>query len=130
MATPNRSANGAARRKVIAQVKAEEDTCGICGRPVDKTLTWAWGQHGPRCKREGCAGCVPHPMRPEVDEIVPFSKGGSAIDRSNCRLTHRECNRRRGNGTTAPKAPALDAFPVSACWLDVMPSLYGVAGTP
>ena len=33
----------------------------------------------------------------EVDEIVPVSKGGSPIDRSNVAPAHRICNERRGN---------------------------------
>ena len=58
----------------------EESDCGICGQPVDKTLK------------------TPHPGSPEVDEIIPVSKGGSPYERANCRLTHRLCNGQRGNG--------------------------------
>ena len=77
----NRYANGHRRRQVRAQVLAEEDNCAICGLPVDKTLP------------AGLAGS------PEVDEIIPVSKGGSPYDRANCRLTCRRCNARRGNGS-------------------------------
>jgi 5-methylcytosine-specific restriction endonuclease McrA len=38
------------------------------------------------------------PESPEVDEIIPVSKGGDPYDRKNCRLTHRLCNQQRGNG--------------------------------
>ena len=76
-----RYANGHRRRQVRAQVLSEEDTCGICGRPVDKDLP---------------AG---DPWAAEVDEIQPVSKGGSPFKRENCRLSHRTCNQRRGNGT-------------------------------
>jgi 5-methylcytosine-specific restriction endonuclease McrA len=67
------------RRRVLA----EEDVCGICGEPVDKSL--------------------PHglPGSPEVDEIIPVSKGGSPFERANTRLVHRLCNQRRGNGDRA-----------------------------
>lgn len=83
MPSPNRNirtANGHRRRQLRAQVIAEEDHCGICGRPVDKELP-----HGT-------------PGSPEVDEILPVSRGGSPYDRSNCRLVHRLCNQKRGNG--------------------------------
>lgn len=116
MASPSASANGYRRRKLIAQVKAEEDTCHICGKPVDKTLTWWWGHHGPRCKGNGCPGCVPHPDRPEVDELIPRSKGGDPLDRTNCRLAHRHCNRERGNGTRRPKPPPANPWPLSNAW--------------
>lgn len=77
----NRYANGHRRRQVRRQVLAEETTCWLCGLPVDKTLR------------------TPDPGSPEVDEILPVSLGGSPIDRTNCRLSHRICNERRGNGT-------------------------------
>lgn len=78
-----RNANGHRRRQVRARVLAEESLCGICGLPVDKTIK------------------TPHPDSPEVDEIIPVSLGGSPTKRSNCRLTHRICNAKRGNGTSA-----------------------------
>src|SRR5690242_1453314 len=81
MATNPRRANGHRRDQVRARVLREEDTCWICGQPVDKTLHYL------------------NPGAPEVDEIVPVSLGGSPIDRTNCRLAHRLCNQRRGNGT-------------------------------
>ena len=77
----NRCGNGHRRRQVRAAVLAEETHCGICGLPVDVTLP---------------AG---QPGSPEVDEIIPASKGGSPYRRDNCRLTHRLCNARRGNGS-------------------------------
>ena len=71
------------RESVRNWVLSTQDTCGICGRPVDKTLgkvrqedgTYKW-----------------HPMSPVVDEIIPISKGGSPYDRDNCQLAHRICN--------------------------------------
>ena len=76
-----RVSNGHRRRQLRARVLREEDVCWLCNGTVDKTLP---------------AG---HPMAPEVDEIIPVSKGGSPYDRDNCRLTHRICNARRGNGS-------------------------------
>lgn len=63
------------RRKVFAT----QDTCGICGRPVDKTLP---------------AG---HPLAPELDEIIPVARGGSPYDFDNLQLTHRICNQKKGS---------------------------------
>jgi 5-methylcytosine-specific restriction endonuclease McrA len=82
-----RRTNGTQRNRVRRRVLLEETECWLCGQPVDTTL--------------------PHglPQSPEVDEVVPVSKGGSPYDRRNCRLAHRMCNQRRGN---------RDPFPVSA----------------
>ena len=76
-----RQANGHRRRALRARILREEHTCAICGQPVDKNLK------------------TPDPWSPEIDEITPISLGGDPLDRSNCRLTHRICNIRRGNGT-------------------------------
>ena len=90
MTNPRRS-NGHRRNKVRRRVLAEEDTCWLCGQPVDKTLHYL------------------EPGAPEVDEVVPVSLGGSPFDRNNCRLAHRLCNARRGNGTKQPKpAPQIE----------------------
>lgn len=111
--------NGAARRRVRARVLREEHICHLCGMPVDKTLTKLWGSHGPRCADPGCPGCTPHPMAPEIDEIVPVSRGGSPYDRANCRLSHRRCNNAAGDKTWTP-APttgqSMRSFPVSDAW--------------
>lgn len=86
MGNPRR-ANGHRRDQVRARVLREEDNCWLCGQPVDKTLP-------------------PHqPGSPEIDEIIPVSLGGSPIDRNNCRLSHRLCNVRRGNGTRTNRKP-------------------------
>jgi 5-methylcytosine-specific restriction endonuclease McrA len=78
-----RNANGHRRRQLRAKVLREEDDCWLCGLPVDKTLK------------------TPDPGSPEVDEIVPVSLGGDPLDRDNCRLAHRLCNIRRGDGQRA-----------------------------
>lgn len=85
-------ANGHRRRQLVKRVKREENTCALCDEPVDLTLTMSPDVHGPRCKGNGCRGCVPHPMRGEVDEDIPRSRGGSPYMRSNCHLMHRKCN--------------------------------------
>jgi len=105
---PRRS-NGSLRNKVTTRVKREEHICWLCGRAVDKTLGMTPGAHGKRCTNPECTGCVPHPMRAEVDEIKPVSKGGSPFDRANCRLSHRLCNQKRSNGD--PKAAQKQLTP-------------------
>lgn len=129
MASNPRRSNGSRRDKIRAQVLAEESDCALCGSPVDKSLTMDWGKHGPRCKGDGCPGCTPHPMRAEVDEIIPVSLGGSPTDRSNTRLTHRLCNQKRGNGTR-PQPMAVDAFPISNCWAGMFDTIAGVGSSP
>lgn len=85
--TNPRRANGTKRDRVRRQVLAQETHCWICGVEVDKTLP-------------------PYqPGSPEVDEIIPVSLGGSPFDRTNCRLSHRLCNVRRGNGTRLRTQP-------------------------
>lgn len=73
-----RQANGHRRRQVCARVYREEDLCGICGRPVDKTLPYIDPSTG-----------KPHPWAKTVDEIVPVTLGGDPFARANCRLAHR-----------------------------------------
>lgn len=51
-----------------------QDTCGICGQPIDKTLKW------------------PHPMCAVVDHIIPVSKGGHPSTIENLQLAHNSCN--------------------------------------
>ncbi|WP_394953237.1 HNH endonuclease [Scardovia wiggsiae] len=74
-----RSANGNRRRKLRARILATQNTCWICGKPVDKNLK------------------TPHPMSPEIDEIIPVSLGGSPYEYRNCRLAHRYCNQIKSN---------------------------------
>lgn len=79
-----RYANGAARRKVRARLKAEGRGCWICrafGRPdaIDYDLP------------------ARHPLAFEVDELIPVSKGGAVLEYGNLDATHRRCNEWRGN---------------------------------
>ena len=85
-----RYSNGHRRRSIRARLLATQDVCAICGRPIDKSLK------------------TPHPLSPEVDEIVPVSKGGDPLDMRNCRLVHRLCNQKRGN-----KASTSASLPVT-----------------
>ena len=76
-----------------------QDTCGICGREVDKTLP---------------AGS---PMSPELDEIIPVSRGGSPYDIDNLQLAHRTCNRRKGANMPGADLPDdINPTPNSSAW--------------
>ena len=92
MARNVRVSNGHRRRRLRAQVLAEEDMCWLCGQPVDKDLP---------------AG---HPMAPELDEVLPVSRGGSPYDRANVRLAHRLHNQQRGAGLKAVMRPRVADF--------------------
>ena len=86
MSNPRRT-NGHRRNQVRAKVLREEDVCWLCGELVDKALK------------------TPHPMSPEVDEVIPVRDGGDPLDRRNCRLAHRSCNVGRNRKT--PRAAPL-----------------------
>lgn len=60
------------------RILATQEVCGICGRPVDKSIKY------------------PHPMSPTVDHIIPIAHGGSS-DISNLQLAHRCCNRAKSD---------------------------------
>lgn len=101
MTTPAHNANGARRRALVKRVKAEENDCALCDQHVDKTLLYIAGEHGKRCPTSHCTGCMPDPMRGEVDEDIPRARGGSPYDRDNCHLMHRKCNQYKGKLTLA-----------------------------
>ncbi len=101
MATIPHNGNGHRRRELVKRVKAEESTCALCDTPVDKTLGMTLGGHGKKCPGPPCPGCQPHPMRGEVDEDIPRSRGGSPYERANTHLMHRGCNQWKGAMTLA-----------------------------
>lgn len=70
--------------------KRDGTDCGICGSPVDMTLTRSDGLH-----------C------PSVDHIIPRSRGGSH-DPSNLQLAHLRCNMAKSDrvGTSPVRSPA------------------------
>ncbi len=59
------------RKKILLS----QDICGICGKPVDKTLKY------------------PDPWSATVDHIIPVSRGGHPTSMSNLQLAHFRCNR-------------------------------------
>ena len=56
-----------------------ENTCGICGQPVDKKLK------------------PPHPLSPVIDHIIPINKGGHPSDINNLQLAHWQCTRAKSD---------------------------------
>ena len=76
--------------KMSARELAERDgtDCGICGLPVDVTLTRADG-----------LDC------PSVDHVLPRSRGGTH-DPSNLQLAHLVCNMRKSDRVSLSPAPA------------------------
>ncbi|WP_429960002.1 HNH endonuclease [Enterococcus sp. AZ196] len=67
---PHRVAYDKNRKRLLKT----ENTCGICGKPIDKTIK------------------SPDSMSPVVDHIIPISKGGHPSDIENMQLAHRTCN--------------------------------------
>lgn len=63
--------------EIIAAYRRSNGVCGICGQPVDLTISSG-------------------PLQPTIDHIVPQTRGGSS-DRVNLQLAHRVCNNRKGN---------------------------------
>ncbi len=100
VASNPRYANGNARRKLRAWLKAQQQPCHICGMAIDYSLP---------------AG---NPMSFEVDEIVPVSKGGSPLDRANVAAAHRVCNERRGNKSVevCKRTASAQPCPTSVDW--------------
>jgi len=70
---------GHRRRLAIAQVRASQPNCHLCQLPIDQSLD-----------RQR------HPLGSVVDEVLPRSHGGSAVDPANLRHAHRLCNGSRG----------------------------------
>lgn len=60
-------------------IYATQNVCGICGKPVDKTLKY------------------PHPMSKCIDHIIPVAKGGHPSDIENLQLAHWTCNRQKSD---------------------------------
>lgn len=70
------------RKKILAS----QDVCGICGKPVDKSLKY------------------PHPLSPTIDHIIPLEKGGHPSDIGNLQLAHFTCNRQKSDKLFEPPA--------------------------
>lgn len=107
--------NTAVRDRDRATIRRTGAACGICEQPIDYALTVVEGRHGKRCKGGPCAGCVPHPMRFEVDHIVPLIRGGTdTID--NKQASHRACNRTKSDKLEGDVTEAPRTFVTSRSW--------------
>ncbi len=77
--------NTAAWKELRLRVIREETRCGLCGKPVDKTIP----------DRDPATGGQ-NPGAPTVDHKVPLKDGGAPLQRSNLRLAHRRCQNQQG----------------------------------
>lgn len=75
----NKYRNARAREALKKIVFAGHPPCYLCGLPIDYSLP------------KGLIGS------PEMDDIIPVSKGGNPLDADNLRAVHKRCNGRRGN---------------------------------
>jgi Restriction endonuclease len=63
-----------------------QNTCSICGKPVDKNIK------------------APAPMSAVIDHIIPINKGGHPSAIENLQLAHWTCNRQKSDKLfNAPK---------------------------
>ena len=56
-----------------------QNTCGICGKPVDFLIKY------------------PDPLSATIDHIVPVAKNGHPSDIENLQLSHFSCNRQKSD---------------------------------
>ncbi|MDV7712882.1 HNH endonuclease signature motif containing protein [Enterococcus casseliflavus] len=80
-----------------------QNTCGICGKPIDKSFK------------------APHPLSPVVDHVVPINKGGHPSSIENLQLAHWTCNRQKSDKLysvkdEAPKVVGNRNLPQSTDW--------------
>ena len=75
------------------RIMREQDVCGICGLPVDKTLRF------------------PDPMSPVIDHIIPVDKGGHPSAMENLQLAHMMCNRQKADKLLQPAARQIENKP-------------------
>ena len=61
------------------KIYATHDICGICGKPVDKSLRY------------------PNPLAKCIDHIIPIARGGHPSDIENLQLAHWTCNRQKSD---------------------------------
>lgn len=69
------------------KILMSQNVCGICGKPVDKSLKY------------------PDPMSPTIDHIIPIARGGHPADLDNLQLAHRCCNRAKSDKIQSSAVP-------------------------
>src|SRR5690625_4155836 len=87
------------------RILATQNTCGICGHPVDFSLK------------------SPHPMSPTIDHIIPIAKGGHPSDIDNLQLAHWTCNRQKSDkifrqGHKTKQVVGNRVLPQSTDWIN------------
>ncbi|MBS7578394.1 MULTISPECIES: HNH endonuclease signature motif containing protein [unclassified Enterococcus] len=88
-------------RKILLKT---QNVCGICGKPIDKSLK------------------APDPLSAVVDHIVPINKGGHPSSMDNLQLAHWTCNRQKSDKLfnnkkeEVPKVIGNRNLPQSADW--------------
>lgn len=94
---PGASGLFVANRKIIL---ASQSICGICGKPVDKSLKY------------------PDPMSATVDHIIPVSMNGDPTSLDNLQLAHRCCNLAKGNNIKEVHKPVEEnrKLPLTEDW--------------
>jgi 5-methylcytosine-specific restriction endonuclease McrA len=86
------------------KIMATQNVCGICGKPVDKSIPY------------------PHPLSACIDHIIPIDKGGHPSDIDNLQLAHMTCNRQKSNlivrsrGTEVEETISNRILPQSCDW--------------
>lgn len=84
------------RRRVFSM---SDGVCAVCGREIDLGLP---------------AGS---PLSPELDEIIPVSRGGSPYDIDNLQVLHRVCNAKKSNKMPGDIVPdKVNPLPISRDW--------------
>lgn len=89
------------------RIMSSQNTCGICGYPVDFNLK------------------APNPLSPVIDHIIPISKGGHPSDIKNLQLAHWTCNRQKSdklfkheeNAVKTNKILGNRVLPLSTDWV-------------
>ena len=99
------SAHRVAFEKNRKRILKTENVCGICGRPVDKTLK------------------APDSMSAVIDHIIPINKGGHPSAMENLQLAHWHCNRQKSDKLfnskqEEPKILGNRNLPKSCDWLN------------
>lgn len=98
MAAKRPGREGRPWRRAKERVRRTQNTCHLCGHPIDKTLRW------------------PHPMSFTVDHIIPVSTAPElARDPRNLAAAHLTCNSSKQDGRHARKAPG-QLGPTSEAW--------------
>lgn len=82
-----------------------QNTCGICGKPVDFNLKY------------------PDPLSATVDHVIPVEKGGHPSDIENLQLAHWTCNRQKSDklfiiAKEEPKVLGNRNLPQSISWAE------------